>query len=58
MDEEIGSEKGTLFETLVLHEIKTHSDYFQKRWQVHYWGTPSENEVDFIISKGKVSMRG
>lgn len=56
LDDEIGAEKGTLFETLVLHEIKTYSDYFQQRWQVHYWGTPSENEVDFIISKGKISI--
>lgn len=56
LDDEIGPEKGTLLETLVLHEIKTYSDYFLQRYEVNYWGTPSENEVDFIISKGKVRI--
>lgn len=54
--EELGTERGTLLETLVLHEIKTYSDYFQQRWGVHFWGTPSENEVDFIVIKGKVAI--
>jgi predicted AAA+ superfamily ATPase len=56
LDNELGIEKGTLLETLVLHEIKTFTDYFQQRWEIHFWGTPSENEVDFIVSKGKVSI--
>lgn len=45
-------EVGSLFETYILHEIKCYSDYFQKRWEIFYWGTPSENEVDFILCKG------
>lgn len=54
LDADISSEdKGFLFETYILHELKCYSDYFQKRWQFNYWGTPSENEVDFIISSGK-----
>ena len=52
LDHEMSHEKGFLLETYILHEIKTFSDYFQKRWAVHFWGTPSENEVDFIISSG------
>lgn len=56
LDDDLGVEKGALLETLVLHEIKTYSDYFQQRWEVNFWGTPSENEVDFVISKGKTSI--
>ena len=53
LDDNMGSEKGTLLETLVLHELKTYSDYFLQRYEINFWGTPSENEVDFIVSKGK-----
>ncbi len=53
LDDENEITVGAQMETLVLHELKTYSDYHQKRWQIHYWGTPSENEVDFIISRGR-----
>ncbi len=54
LDSDISAdESGFLFETYILHELKCYSDYFQKRWQFNYWGTPSENEVDFVISSGK-----
>lgn len=56
IDDDLGSEKGTLLETLVLHEIKTYSDYFLQRYEINFWGTPSENEVDFIVSKGKTRI--
>lgn len=56
IDDEMGSEKGALLETLVLHEIKTYSDYFLQRYEINFWGTPSENEVDFIVSKGKIRI--
>ncbi len=53
LDESPKAEIGSLLETYILHEIKTFSDYFQKRWTVNFWGTPNETEVDFIISQGK-----
>lgn len=56
LDDDLGIEKGGLFETYILHEMKVYSDYFQKRLDFHYWGTPSENEVDFIVSRGKVRV--
>lgn len=56
LDEKLGAEKGGLLETYVLHELRLYGDYFQKRWDFHYWGTPSENEVDFIISRGRQSV--
>lgn len=52
LDENLDTDKGALFETLVLHELKIYSDYFAQRWEINYWGTPSDNEVDFIVSKG------
>lgn len=53
IDVELREDKGTLLETYFFHELKTYSDYFLKRWDFYYWGTPSGNEVDFIICKGQ-----
>jgi predicted AAA+ superfamily ATPase len=53
LDENLESSKGFLLETYVHHELRTYSDYFQKRWDFHYWGTPSSNEVDFVVSSGQ-----
>lgn len=52
LDEGTKNIKGYLLETYVLHELRAYSDYHSKRYNFHYWGTPSENEVDFIISTG------
>lgn len=46
-------EKGFLLETFVLNEILSYSSYLQKYLEVHYWGTPGRNEVDFVVSKGR-----
>jgi predicted AAA+ superfamily ATPase len=56
IEDKIGSEKGSLLETYILHELMTFSDYSNKRWQFFYWGTPGETEVDFIISSGKKNI--
>jgi predicted AAA+ superfamily ATPase len=53
LDSPLAEDKGSQLETYVLHELKTYSDYFQKRWGFYYWGTPSDSEVDFIITQGK-----
>ena len=54
IDDPISPEdKGFLLETYLLHELKTYSDYYNQRWDFFYWGTPSENEVDFIVTKGQ-----
>lgn len=47
------TEKGFLLETVFLNEILSLSSYRGQYWEVYYWGTPSKNEVDFIITKGK-----
>ncbi len=51
--EELGDGKGYLLETFVLSELRAHSNYKQLGWEFYYWGTPSGNEVDFIIARGK-----
>jgi predicted AAA+ superfamily ATPase len=53
LDDDFRDEHGQLLETYILHELRTFCDYFQPRAVIHYWGTPGENEVDFILSKGK-----
>lgn len=53
LDEPLAEDRGVLLETWVLHELVSYSDAEQKRWEFFYWGTPSENEVDFIVSSGK-----
>jgi predicted AAA+ superfamily ATPase len=47
------SQIGYLFETFILNEIKAYSSYRQKKLKVFYWGTPSKNEVDFVIDDGR-----
>jgi uncharacterized protein len=56
LDEDIQKTKGALLETYILHELRCYSDYFQKRCEFFYWGTPNENEVDFVVTKGKVRI--
>ncbi len=53
LDDKLDSEKGFLFETFILNELKAYSSYHQKNWDFFYWGTPSGGEVDFIVAQGK-----
>jgi predicted AAA+ superfamily ATPase len=43
---------GYLFETFILNELRAYSSYNQKKLKIYYWGTPSKNEVDFVIDNG------
>jgi predicted AAA+ superfamily ATPase len=56
LDDDLDLTLGPLLETYVLHELRTYSDVFQKRWDFYYWGTPSLNEVDFIVTAGKKNI--
>lgn len=56
LGEPLGDRIGTLLETLVLNELRAYSEYSKKYFEIHYWGTPSENEVDFILTKGSQSI--
>lgn len=44
--------RGHLLETFLLSELQSFNSYHQKYWEFYYWGTPSQNEVDFILAKG------
>ncbi len=44
---------GYFLETFILNELKAFSSYRQKKMKISYWGTPSKNEVDFVIEVGK-----
>jgi predicted AAA+ superfamily ATPase len=52
----LGSEKGFLLENLILNELKAFSSYQSLGWEIYYWGVPSGNEVDFVISHGKKNI--
>lgn len=56
LDNTLAEDKGYLLETFILNELKIYSDYNQKRWEFYYWGTPSLNEVDFIVARGKTHI--
>jgi predicted AAA+ superfamily ATPase len=45
------SEKGTLFETLVLHELNSAINYLNIGGTLSFWETSSSKEVDFIWSR-------
>lgn len=51
--EPLGDEKGYQLETFLLNEMRAYSSYSQAGWEFYYWGTPSGNEVDFIIVDGR-----
>ncbi|OQW51123.1 MAG: hypothetical protein A4S09_10505 [Proteobacteria bacterium SG_bin7] len=53
LDDPLKDDKGLLLETFILNEIRAYSSYNQKNIEINYWGTPSENEVDFILTKGQ-----
>lgn len=43
-------EKGYLLETWILNELQAFASYNKTGGKVHYWGTPSQIEVDFIYT--------
>ena len=44
-------EIGYLFEALVINEFFKLNDAYQKRWQLSYFQTQNDNEVDLIIER-------
>lgn len=46
-------QKGYLFETAVLHELRTAANYLNTGGEFCYWATPSGGEIDFIWKRGK-----
>ncbi len=56
LGEKLDSDSGTLFETLLLNEIRAYINNSRKNIEIYYWGTPSVNEVDFILTKGKSTI--
>lgn len=47
---------GYLFETFILNELRAYLSYNNSTAKIFYWGTPSKNEVDFIIEQGKTRV--
>ncbi len=47
------AERGGLFETLVLNELRAHIAYSSAGGKLCFWRTPAGKEVDFIWSRGK-----
>jgi predicted AAA+ superfamily ATPase len=41
--------EGVALETLVFHELKAINDYLELGYKLHYWRTPLQHEVDFIL---------
>lgn len=47
-----GTERGSLLETWILHEIRAAMARQNTGGQLHYWRTPSGSEVDFVWTRG------
>jgi predicted AAA+ superfamily ATPase len=45
-------ERGTLLETLVLHELRSHMAAASTGGELRYWRTPAGVEVDFVWARG------
>lgn len=50
------AERGSLLETLVLHELRAHVAYSQCGGTLSYYRTPSGTEIDFVWTRGKRSV--
>ncbi len=49
-------EKGSLLETLVLHELRAHNSIANLGGDIMYWRTPAKVEVDFIWQSGRKAV--
>jgi uncharacterized protein len=47
---------GRCFEHFVLMELRAHSRYSNLLYEINYWRTSSDFEVDFILNKGEVAV--
>ncbi len=47
------TERGFLLENWILNELRAYISYLGVGGDLSYWGTPSNNEVDFIWKRGK-----
>jgi predicted AAA+ superfamily ATPase len=50
------AERGVLLETHVLHELRAWMNISGSGGQLSYWRTPSGSEVDFVWSRGALSV--
>ncbi len=46
-------ERGHLFETYILHELRSYIEYSDIGGELFYWGTSNDREMDFIWQRGK-----
>ena len=54
---ELGTELfGNAFESFILQELMAHKHYSGKEYQISYWRTASQLEVDFILGKHEVAI--
>jgi len=49
-------EKGSLLETFLLHELRAAASYLNLGGEFTYWRTPAGVEIDFIWTRGDVSV--
>jgi len=49
-------ERGALFETWVLHELRAHQNRASSGGEFSYWRTPSSSELDFIWTRASQSV--
>ena len=47
---------GKAFEHFILMQIKAHSSYTEKEYEIDFWRTKSGMEVDFILGKGEIAI--
>lgn len=54
---ELGTELfGNAFESFIFQELMAHRHYSGKEYQISYWRTASQLEVDFILGKHEVAI--
>ncbi len=52
----LGDNKGALFETFILNEIRSYIAYKNKRAEIEYWGVHQGGEVDLIVTIDNIKI--
>lgn len=47
---------GKAFEHFIFMELKAHAEYSRLHYDIHYWRTASDIEVDFILGRGEIAI--
>lgn len=52
----LGTNKGSLFETFIINEVRSYLSYSNRRADIEYWGAHQGGEVDLIVTIDEIKI--